>query len=135
MQESLINFAYIVASVLFIFGLKMLSSQKTARNGNLISAIGMLIAVVATLAKQGMEFQYIIAGAVVGGLIGGIAAMRVPMTSMPEFVALFNGFGGIASLLVGWAEYQRQYAEWAGQSLTSGEPPIWYLATAIFLRC
>ena len=133
MQESLINFAYIVASVLFIFGLKMLSSQKTAKRGNLISAIGMLVAVVATLSKSGMEFQYIIAGAVVGGLIGGIAAVRVPMTSMPEFVALFNGFGGIASLFVGWAEYHRQHTEWADQSLTSGEPPIWYLATAIFV--
>jgi NAD(P) transhydrogenase subunit beta len=132
MQQSLITLAYIVASVLFIFGLKMLSSQKTARKGNLVSAVGMLIAVVATLVQQGMEYHFIIIGAVVGGLIGAIAAMRVPMTSMPEFVALFNGFGGIASLLVGWAEYQRQYTGWAGEPLTSGEPPIWYLAAAIF---
>jgi NAD(P) transhydrogenase subunit beta len=63
MQESLITLAYIVASVLFIYGLKMLSSQKTARKGNMVSAIGMLIAVVATLIQQGMEYQYIIAGA------------------------------------------------------------------------
>ncbi len=118
MREPLINFAYIVASVLFIVGLKMLSSQKTAQKGNMFSAVGMLIAVVATLAQQGMEFPYIIAGAVVGGLIGAVAAARVPMTSMPEFVALFNGFGGIASLLVGWAEYHRQHTDWAGQSLT-----------------
>ncbi len=132
MRESIINFSYILASVLFIYGLKMLSSQKTARKGNRVSAIGMLIAVVATLAVQGMEFQYILAGVVVGGLIGSIAAVRVPMTSMPEFVALFNGFGGIASLLVGWAEYERQVGGWAGESLSSGEPPIWYLAVAIY---
>jgi NAD(P) transhydrogenase subunit beta len=133
MREPLINFAYIIASVLFIFGLKMLSSQKTAKKGNLLSAVGMLIAVVATLAQQGMEFPYIIAGAVVGGLIGAVAAVRVPMTSMPEFVALFNGFGGIASLFVGWAEYHRQHTDWAGQSLDFGDPPVWYLAVAIFV--
>jgi NAD(P) transhydrogenase subunit beta len=132
MREIIINFSYILASVLFIYGLKMLSSQKTARKGNMVSAVGMLIAVVATLAVQGMEFQYILAGVVVGGLIGSIAAVRVPMTSMPEFVALFNGFGGIASLLVGWAEYERQIGGWAGKSLSFGDPPIWYLAVAIY---
>lgn len=107
---SLIQLAYIVASVLFILGLKMLSSARTARRGNLVSSIGMLIAVVATLCNGGMQYQWIIAGVLVGGGIGAIAAVRVPMTSMPEFVALFNGFGGIASLLVGWAEYQRGLA-------------------------
>ena len=107
---SLIQLAYIVASVLFILGLKMLSSARTARRGNLVSSIGMLIAVVATLCNGGMQYQWIIAGVLVGGAIGAIAAVRVPMTSMPEFVALFNGFGGIASLLVGWAEYQRGLA-------------------------
>jgi NAD(P) transhydrogenase subunit beta len=133
MRESLIDLSYIVASVLFIFGLKMLSSQKSARKGNVVSAVGMLIAVVATLVQQNMDFSYIILGAVVGGFFGAIAALRVPMTSMPEFVALFNGFGGIASLLVGWAEYQRQFTGWAGKSLLAGTPPIWYLAVAIFL--
>ncbi len=107
---SLIQLAYIVASVLFILGLKMLSSARTARRGNLVSSIGMLIAVVATLFNGGMQYQWIIAGVLVGGAIGAITAVRVPMTSMPEFVALFNGFGGIASLLVGWAEYQRGLA-------------------------
>ena len=134
LRASLINVSYIVASVLFIFGLKMLSSQKTARRGNMLSAVGMLIAVVATLCRQDMSFGYIVAGVVVGGLIGAVAATRVPMTSMPEFVALFNGFGGIASLLVGWAEYQRHLPDWtAAESLLSGDPPIWYLAAAVFL--
>ncbi|MCP4641777.1 MAG: NAD(P)(+) transhydrogenase (Re/Si-specific) subunit beta [bacterium] len=132
MRESLINVSYIAASILFIFGLKMLSSQKTARKGNLISALGMLIAVVATLVRQDMRYEFIIGGAIVGGVIGAIASVRVPMTSMPEFVALFNGFGGIASLCVGWAEYHRQVGIWAEGTMPEGSPPIWYLATAIF---
>ena len=104
-SETLINFSYIIASILFIFGLKMLSSAETARRGNMISALGMLIAIVATLLYQGMGYKWIIAGGLVGGLIGAIGAKRVQMTSMPEMVAIFNGFGGIASLLIGWAEY------------------------------
>ena len=104
MQESLINIAYIVASVLFIFGLKMLSSQKTARRGNLLSAVGMLIAVVTTLLfLEIANWEWILGGIVVGGLIGAVAAVRVPMTAMPEMVALFNGSGGAASFLVALA--------------------------------
>ena len=102
----LINFAYIVASILFIFGLKMLGRAETARRGNMVSAAGMLIAVVVTLFdRQVLEFQWIVVGLVAGGLIGIVAAKAVKMTSMPEMVALFNGFGGLASLLVGWAEF------------------------------
>jgi len=101
------SLSYIVASCLFIVGLKMLSSPASARRGNLVSALGMLIAVVATLVSQGMDYHWILVGATLGALAGAFAALRVPMTSMPEFVALFNGFGGIASLLVGWAEYHR----------------------------
>jgi NAD(P) transhydrogenase subunit beta len=108
MLDTGIALAYIVAAVLFIVALKMLSSPATARRGNMLSAFGMLIAVVATLLDQQiLTYQWILAGIVVGTLIGAIAAQRVPMTSMPEFVALFNGTGGIASLFVGWAEYQR----------------------------
>ncbi len=116
-QDTLVQLAYIAASVLFVFGLKMLSSQRTAKRGNLVSAAGMLIAVIATLIGQDMQYQWIILGILIGGAIGATAALRVPMTSMPEFVALFNGFGGMASLLVGWAEYQRNLPEWSG-----GEP-------------
>ncbi|MCF6311435.1 MAG: NAD(P)(+) transhydrogenase (Re/Si-specific) subunit beta [Verrucomicrobiales bacterium] len=103
--DSLINFAYIVASILFIFGIKMLGSADTARKGNQISSIGMLIAVVAVLLTKGMDYTWIVAGLVIGSTIGAIAAKRVQMTGMPELVALFNGFGGLASLLVGWAEF------------------------------
>ena len=100
----LINLAYIVAAVLFVFGLKRLGSPATARSGNGLSAIGMLIAIVATLFEQvKLPWENIIGGIVVGSLIGGIAARKVEMTGMPELVAIFNGFGGAASLLVGWA--------------------------------
>lgn len=106
-MDTVITLAYIVSSVLFIFGLKMLSKPATAARGNKISAVGMLIAVVATLLYGGMDYKWILLGMVIGGGIGTVAAMRVPMTSMPEFVALFNGTGGLASLLVGWAEYNK----------------------------
>ncbi len=99
-----ISLGYVVASGLFIFGLKMLGSPATARKGNMISAVGMLIAIVVALLDQGIvEFQWILGGMVVGGAIGAIAARAVAITSMPEMVALFNGLGGAASLLVGWA--------------------------------
>ena len=104
-MQGLIILSYIVSALLFIFGLKMLSSADTARRGNMVSALGMLIAVVATLLNSGLEYHWIAAGLIVGTLIGAFAAQRVQMTQMPEMVALFNGFGGIASLLVGWAEY------------------------------
>jgi len=107
----LIDSAYIVAAVLFIFGLKMLSKADTARRGNQISSLGMLIALVATLLYGGLDYTYIVAGILVGGGVGAIAAKTVAMTGMPEMVALFNGTGGIASLLVGWAEFNQTSAE------------------------
>ncbi|MCZ6658957.1 MAG: NAD(P)(+) transhydrogenase (Re/Si-specific) subunit beta [Gammaproteobacteria bacterium] len=104
MSLELINVWYVVAAGLFIYGLKQLGSPATAVRGNLLSSVGMLIAVVATLfSQQILEFQWILAAAIVGALIGAVAAQRVAMTGMPEMVALFNGSGGIASLLVGWA--------------------------------
>lgn len=103
--NTLINSSYLIASVLFIYGLKMLSSATTARRGNLLSAVGMLLAVVATLFHQGMSYEWILVGLIIGSLAGGIAAQTVQMTAMPQMVALFNGFGGLASLLVAWTEY------------------------------
>lgn len=102
--EILVNLSYVAAAVLFIFGLKMLGSPATARKGNLVSALGMFIAVVVTLLDQSIiDYKWIAVGIVLGGIIGAVVARTVAMTSMPEMVALFNGFGGIASLLVGWA--------------------------------
>lgn len=109
-SEGLIELCYIVASVLFIFGLKMLGKPTTARRGNLLSAVGMLLAIVATLLyKEVVSFKWIVIGSMIGALAGGVSAYAVKMTSMPEMVALFNGFGGLASLLVGWSEYHRQW--------------------------
>ena len=104
MSIELINIWYIVAAALFIFGLKQLGSPATAVRGNRLSSIAMLIAIVVTLFNaQILSFQWILIAAAIGAIIGAIAARKVAMTSMPEMVALFNGSGGIASLLVGWA--------------------------------
>ncbi|MYD85725.1 MAG: NAD(P)(+) transhydrogenase (Re/Si-specific) subunit beta, partial [Acidobacteria bacterium] len=104
MTNVAVNLAYIVAAVLFVFGLKMLGSPDTARRGNALSAAGMLIAIVVTLLSKGIvELHWIAIAAVAGGVVGALAARLVAMTAMPEMVALFNGSGGVASLLVGWA--------------------------------
>jgi len=98
--------SYLVAAVLFILGLKNLSSPKTARRGNLLAMLGMLIAIIVTLLDQKIiDFTYIIAGVIIGATIGAVAAKRVQMTAMPQMVALFNGFGGGASALVAFAEF------------------------------
>lgn len=102
-NEILINAAYILSAALFIFGLKLLSHPSSARKGNAVSALGMFIAVVVTLLhKDIINFELIIVGVIIGSAIGAIFAKRVEMTSMPELVSLFNGFGGLASLAVGW---------------------------------
>ena len=99
-----VNLAYIVAAVMFIFGLRMLGSPATARSGNALSSGGMFIAIVVTLLSRGIvEFHWIAVAVAAGALVGALASRLVAMTSMPEMVALFNGSGGIASLLVGWA--------------------------------
>ena len=104
-NNTFINLSYILASVLFIFGLKMLSSPDTAQRGNFVSSLGMLLAVVVTLlSKEIVSFQFILIGLIGGGAVGAIAAIRIKMTSMPELVALLNGFGGASSLLVASAE-------------------------------
>jgi len=104
----LINISYLISISLFIIGLKYLSSPKTARKGNLLSMLAMLIAVIVTLLdRQIIGYSYIIAGLVIGGLIGVLAAKKVQMTAMPQMVAIFNAFGGIASALVVMAQYLR----------------------------
>lgn len=103
-----INITYIVASILFIIGLKRMTSPATAKQGNLLSSIGMLLAIVATLLTKGMDFQWIFVGLAIGTVIGIFIALKVAMTQMPQMVALLNGSGGMASVLVGWASYHYQ---------------------------
>ena len=104
-EPGYVNLAYVLASVLFILGLKGLTHPRTAVRGNRLGALGMFVAAVATLAAKGLAFEYILAGVVLGALIGAIAAVKVEMTAMPQMVALFNGFGGIASIFVAGAAF------------------------------
>ena len=104
----IIQLLYLLASVLFILGIKKLSSPTTARKGNQLAAMGMLLGIVVTIFNKNiLSFEYILAGIVVGSLIGWVAAKKVAMTAMPEMVAIFNGFGGGASALVAWGELAR----------------------------
>ncbi len=90
---------YIVSAVLFIFGLKLMGHPRTAVRGNRLGALAMTLAVLVALVQQ-VSYFYIVAGMSIGALIGGVMAVRVQMTSMPQLVALFNGFGGLASVFV-----------------------------------
>jgi len=114
MSGALINLFYLIAAVLFILGLKGLTHPRTAVRGNLMGALGMLIAIVVTLTDHRIvSFQIIVAGFVVGGLIGAAMAYRAPMTAVPQVVAVFNGFGGGASALaVGAAFMEALKGEW-----------------------
>ncbi len=107
-QTIIIPVAYLLSAVLFIMGLKQLSHPKTAPRGNQTAALGMLIAIVATLIyKDVIDYTLIIAGIIIGGAIGAYVAKKVEMTAMPQMVAIFNGFGGGASVLVAVAEFFR----------------------------
>ena len=101
-----VNLLYLVTIACFIVALKFLSSPATARRGNQIGAVGMLIAIVATLLKSGVHITWLmVIGAVIGGAFGAVGARRVKMTAMPQMVALFNGVGGGAAALVALAEF------------------------------
>ena len=103
-----IQLLYLVATAFFIRGLKLLNSPATARKGNQLAALGMLMGVVVTLFDlQIVSFELIVTGVIIGGLIGAVLAKKVAMTAMPELVAVFNGFGGAASALVAWGEFAR----------------------------
>ena len=99
------NVLYLISASIFIIGLKRLSSPATARNGNRLSALGMLIAIIATTLKYtDVNIEWIILGLLIGATIGSILAKYVEMTAMPQLVALFNAFGGAASGLVAMYE-------------------------------
>ena len=121
----LINGLYIVAAILFILGLKYLGSPRTARKGNRLSALGMLIAIVATLVSRDIiEYEWIAIGIAIGAIIGVVIARTVKMTAMPQMVAVLNGFGGAASALVAAAELIR--------SVDLGDVPLDVAIIALF---
>src|SRR5436190_11469144 len=105
-DTNFVDACYIVASVLFILGIRGLSHPRTARRGNLLAAIGMLIAVTATLLDPSIgNYGLIVVGIAIGTAIGVVSARSVKMTAMPQMVALFNGVGGGAVALVALSEY------------------------------
>lgn len=104
MRETIINLAYVLSSVLFVFGLKGLGHPRTAVRGNLTGAVGMAIAILVTLVDaRVLHYEIIIIGSVIGAIVGATLAIKIRMTAMPQMVALFNGFGGGASVLVAGA--------------------------------
>ena len=98
------NIVYIIASILFISGIKMLGREDTAVKGNFLSSFAMLIAVLVTIVDI-VNPLFLISAIAIGAIIGSMIALRVKMTSIPEMVALFNGFGGLATFLIAWSEY------------------------------
>jgi NAD(P) transhydrogenase subunit beta len=107
-----INSAYLVASVLFILGIRGLSHPRTARQGNILASVGMAIAVVATLLHPDVEnYGLIVVGVAIGAVIGAVSARAVKMTAMPQMVALFNGVGGGAVALIALSEYHELIPE------------------------
>jgi H+-translocating NAD(P) transhydrogenase subunit beta len=106
LSRDVTNLLYLITIVTFILALRFLSHPTTARRGNWIGAVGMLIAIVVTFAQHGIVSYWEIAvGMVVGGVFGAVAARRVRMTAMPQMVALFNGVGGGAAALISLAEF------------------------------
>jgi H+-translocating NAD(P) transhydrogenase subunit beta len=130
LRASVIAISYIVAAVLFIFGLKRLSSPATARSGNRIAAIGMALALGVTLLdRQIVSFWAIAIGTLIGAVMGVYFARTVQMTAMPQMVALFNGMGGATAALVSVAEFLRLSR--LGERIGVGESTSIVLGTVI----
>ena len=145
MNANLIEIAYIVAASLFILGIKGLSKPKTAVRGNQLAASGMLVAIVVTLLNnEVVSYEWIVAGAVVGAIVGATLAIKIQMTAMPQLIALLNGFGGGASLAIAAAEFFKalpsNHGELAAKAaevmgVTSGMSTVAMIATgaAVFI--
>ena len=107
-----IEITYLIASVLFIFGLKQMSAPKTARSGMNLAALGMLMAIIGTLMHRDIiSYQWILIGLVIGSVIGTAMSLKIPMTAMPQRTALSHAFGALAATLVGIAEFYRHSGE------------------------
>lgn len=112
-QHHLLEIFYLFASIMFVVGLKMLGNPKTAKNGNLLAALGMTVAIAATIFLHKNEegnpignFEWIFAAIIIGSIIGWFAALKVQMTAMPQMVSLFNGMGGACAALISMVEYR-----------------------------
>ncbi|MEO8711105.1 MAG: NAD(P)(+) transhydrogenase (Re/Si-specific) subunit beta [Parafilimonas sp.] len=116
MQQNILTLIYIIASVTFIVGLKMLSNPAKARNGNLIAAAGMTLAIIGTIflykddeGNALHNYGWIFGGIIIGGIIGTLAAKKIKMTAMPEMVSMFNGMGGACAALISYSEFNNLY--------------------------
>ena len=122
MKEPTLDFLYLIAIVFFVIGLRGLSHPETARRGNLLAAAGMLLGIIVTLfypfGNTPNNYLWIVAGALVGGIIGYFAAVKIKMTKMPEMVSVFNGFGGACTMLLALTEFKTLPA---GTELLSGQ--------------
>ena len=126
MGSNILTLCYLVASVTFIIGLKMLSNPATARKGNLLAALGMGIAILGTIFLYTSEtgeklgnYVWIFGGLLVGGIIGTLAAKKVKMTAMPEMVSMFNGMGGACAALISIVEFNHLSKEIAEGIVTA----------------
>ena len=129
-QADLIQLAYLVAAFCFILGLKWLSSPRSARRGNQVAALGMAIAIGATVADERVvDYTWIIIAALVGGSVGAVIARRVQMTAMPQLVALLNGLGGGAAALIAVSEYHAHGA--LGETSLGGVAAVSVMFSAI----
>ncbi|MCO5315723.1 MAG: NAD(P)(+) transhydrogenase (Re/Si-specific) subunit beta [Solirubrobacterales bacterium] len=126
-DSALVALLYVASFTLFIAGLKLGTHPTTARRGNGVAAVGMAVAVLTTLAQKGIgNWGWIIAGIVIGSVIGAVASKRVKMTEMPQMVAIYNGVGGGAIALIAWSEYRHwihqadQIKQFANEMLPPG---------------
>lgn len=140
MELNILTLCYLIASVTFILGLKMLSNPATARKGNLVAAAGMTIAIFGTIFlytdTEGHKLQnyaWIFGGIIIGSVVGTLAAKKVKMTAMPEMVSLFNGMGGACAALISAAEFYHIYKlhEGAGDTSFSAIVPVGYYITIV----
>ena len=128
MGFNILTLCYLIASVTFIVGLKMLSNPATARKGNLLAAFGMGIAILGTIflytnhetGEHLGNYPWIFGGLLVGGIIGTLAAKKVKMTAMPEMVSMFNGMGGACAALISIVEFNHLSKEMSAGIISAG---------------
>ncbi len=145
MSDHILNLCYLVASVTFILGLKMLSAPATARKGNLVAAAGMSIAILGTIflyrntetGEYLHNYGWIFGGLVIGGIVGTLAARKVKMTAMPEMVSLFNGMGGACAALISLVEFNHISKEMSdhpnGELIQSLQPTILIIVLGLII--